>query len=196
MFENNKISDTILLNNLQQLEEAVTIYCRGKAQYLAQPIAFNFSLLTSVADSIKLLPLDNKKIELMERFHQHVYQSISGFHPKICYSMNFTSEIAKYKPLLGQLDALEKQALELYKHYFDVQKPGFDWQGLTHVRAQISKLPDNSSKTELMQLFEQGVLATIIQIEPKAYSSYTFKPELEEFDAKQSPLTQSGLNCR
>lgn len=170
--------DSTLLHDLQQLENTVTLYCQGKAQYFGEKKPFNFSSITDVYNSIKLLPLDNEKIELMERFHENVYKKIVEFHPRFYISINFTNEINEYKPLLEQLNTLKKQASELYEHYFDIEKPRFDWKGLRELRAQIYDLVNTSDKTQLMQLFEHGVLATITQIEPKAYSGLTFHSEL------------------
>ncbi|AWN75030.1 hypothetical protein LEAN103870_18050 [Legionella anisa] len=167
----------ILLNNLQQLEDAVTFYCQGKSQRLVEKRPFNFLSLLNVYNSIKLLPLDSEKIALMERFQQNIIKPMIGFHPKLYLSINFTNEINTYKPLIEQLNTLQNQALELFKHYFD-EKPRFDWEGLRQLRAQIYSLANTSDKTQLMQLFQYGVLATITQIEPKAYSALSFDSEL------------------
>lgn len=172
----------MLETDLQQLETEITLYCQGRAKFIAQPTPFNFSLLSRVHNAIELLPLDSEKIGLMERFQQNVFKEIAEFHPKISYSMNFAQEIAQCKPLLEQLSLLEKQASEFYTHYFDAEKPTFDWQGLSQVRTQIHNLPNTPNKTRLMQLFEYRVLTTITQIEPKACSGLTFQPELEAED--------------
>ncbi|KTD74205.1 hypothetical protein [Legionella tucsonensis] len=170
--------DLTLLSDLQQLEVVVTFYCQGKAQYLAEKTPFNFVSITNIYNSIKLLPMDNEKIELMERFHENVCKKIVEFHPKLYIFINFTNEINEYRPLLEQLNALKKQASELYEHYFDIEKPHFDWEGLRQLHIQIYNLENTSDKIQLMQLFEYGVLATITQIEPKAYSGLTFHSEL------------------
>ncbi|KTD40432.1 hypothetical protein [Legionella parisiensis] len=178
--------DSTLLRDLQQLEDAVTFYCKGKSQYFGEKKTFSFSALTDVYNSIKLLPLDNEKIMLMERFHQNVCKQIAAFHPKLFLFINFTNEINAYKPLLEQLDALKKQASELFDHYFDFNKSRFDWESLHQLRTQIYNLPNLSDKTQLMRLFENGVLATITQIEPKAYILLTFHSELEAVEEQEA----------
>ncbi|HHT0592065.1 TPA: hypothetical protein ACTXXA_000621 [Legionella anisa] len=184
--------NSILLNKLQQLEEAVTFYCHGKSQRLVEKRPFDFLSLVNVYNSIKLLPLDSEKMALMERFQQNIFKQMIGFHPKLYLSINFTNEINTYKPLIEQLNALEKQASELFEHYFDEQ-PRFDWSGLRQLRAQIYNLANTSDKTQLMQLFEYGVLATISQIEPKSYSALNFHSELEELSALDHQSMTSSL---
>ncbi|QLZ69856.1 hypothetical protein FOLKNPGA_02656 [Legionella sp. PC1000] len=169
--------NSTLLSDIQQLEDAVTFYCQGKSQYFVEKRSFNFTSLTNVYNSIRLLPLDSEKIALMERFHQNIFKQMVAFHPKLYLSINFTNEINIYKPLLEQLHELKTQASELFEHYFD-EKPRFDWQGMHQLRAQIHNLTNTSDKTQLMQLFEHDLLATISQIEPKAYSALTFQSEL------------------
>ncbi|HHF7366799.1 TPA: hypothetical protein ACPSKY_001918 [Legionella bozemanae] len=186
--------DTTLLRDIQQLEDAVTFYCQGKSQYFGEKKPFNFSALANVYNSIKLLPLDNEKIALMERFHQNVCKQIAAFHPKLYLSISFTNEINTYKPLLEQLNTLKKQASELFEHYFD-ERPHFDWEGLHQLRTQIYNLPNLSDKTQLMRLFEDGVLATITQIEPKAYLLLTFHSELEAVE-EQAALERQSVSLQ
>ncbi|KTD01009.1 hypothetical protein [Fluoribacter gormanii] len=168
-----------LLKDLEQLEETAKVYLYGKTHYLTEPKSFNFSLLKRVQISIEGLPLNQKKIELMERY-QKVFTQISSFHPKIIYLSDFNNEINTYKPLYKQLASLEQQAMTFYNSYFNVNKPTFDWDGLCDIRSQISNLKNSSDKIQLMQLFEHGVLTTISQVRPKTYSELTFESELED----------------
>lgn len=174
----NLMNNPFLLWNLRQLEEAVTLYCRIKTQYFTPQASFNFSFFTEVYHSIQSMPLDHKKIELMERFQQNVFAPITGFHPKIFYTFNFAPYIAQYKPLIEQLNVLQKQASHLFTHYFDAESPSFNWQKFHDVRTQIENLPDSADKIQLMRLFEFNVLSTISLVEPKAFTSFTFSSQL------------------
>lgn len=169
----------MILHNLQRLEEAAKTYYLNKTQYLGQQLSFDFVFFMDVYHSIKSMPLDSKKIELMERFHKNVFTPVSTFHPKLNYFFNFTNDIAHYGPLITQLDSLHKQATDLFNHYFDIEKPLFDWPSFHDARAQISNMTQDADKLQLMQLFE-NVVITMSQIEPKTYANFSFAPELEE----------------
>lgn len=95
---------------------------------------------------------------------------------------------------LHNLIRLKKQASELFEHYFD-ERPHFDWEGLHQLRTQIYNLPNLSDKTQLMRLFEDGVLATITQIEPKAYLLLTFHSELEAVE-EQAALERQSVSLQ
>ncbi|RUR25470.1 hypothetical protein [Legionella qingyii] len=168
-----------LLSDLEQLEETAKIYLYGKTHYLTEPKSFNFSLLKSVQISIQALPLNQEKIKLMERY-QKVFTQIATFHPKIIYLSDFNNEINTYKPLCKQLESLEQEALILFTNYFNVDKPNFDWEGLRDIRSQIYNVKNSSDRTQLMHLFEHGILTIISQVRPKTYSELTFESELEE----------------
>lgn len=187
----NIMPHPFLLRNLQQLEEDVTFYSRSKTQYFTPKVTFNFSFFTEVYHSIQSMPLDYDKIELMERLQQKVIAPITGFHPKIFYTFNFAPYIAQYKPLLEQLNALQTQASHLFKHYFDAERPSFDWQKFHDVRSRIENLPNSADKIQLMQLFEFNVLNTISLVEPKAFTNFTFSSQLTP---KELPLSNHSFH--
>ncbi|MCW8408185.1 hypothetical protein OQJ13_04280 [Legionella sp. PATHC035] len=180
-----------LPRNLLQLEEDVTIYYRSKIEYFTPKVTFNFALFTEVYHSIQSLPLDDKKIALMERFQQNVFAPINNFHPKIFYTFNFAPYIAQYKPLIEQLNVLQKQASHLYTHYFDAERHSFDWQKFHTVRTQIENLPMSADKIQLMQFFEFNVLNTICLVEPKVFSSFSFSSQLA---AEELPLPSQSFH--
>ncbi|WP_454781903.1 hypothetical protein [Legionella sp. WA2022007384] len=170
-----------LLIDLDLLEETSKVYIYGKTHYLGQPKAFNFSLLKSVLSSIQLLPLDKETVEVMKRY-RNVLTQLASFHPKLVYLYDFDNEINIYR----QLDSLQEQAVNYFKRYFEVNKPTFDWEGLSDLRKQISKVQNSSYRIDLMKAFEYGVLNTVSQVKPRTYSDLTFHDELEEINPKDS----------
>lgn len=122
----------------------------------------------------------------MERFELNVRQKLSSIHPKLNYSFNFSEDINLYKPLIEQLDSLNQQARSLFNDYFAFNRPVFNWHAFRNLRNQISNIPNQTDKKQLMLLFENNVLQVISQVEPKVYASFTFTPELAEMSSLDS----------